>query len=157
MTMKPASILLALAALITPALAVDSHDHQPAVGPNGGRVVEMEGGHAEFFVQPDRKVRVTILDGANKPTAPGEQKVTAIAEAPSGKEKLAFSISDGAFVSETALPEGDGYRVVLQIRAAADAKPENTRIDLHTEICGECKHPEYACTCTGGGHEGHGH
>jgi hypothetical protein len=150
-------IILALIATCTlsVAIAADSHDHKPAAGPNGGRVIEIDGGHAEFFVQPDKKVRITILDEENKAVAPAEQKVSLIAETPTGKAKLAFAVADGAFVSDAAIPGGE-YRVVLQIRANADAKPQNTRIDYNPTICGECKHPEYACTCTGGG-EAHAH
>jgi hypothetical protein len=134
------------------AFAADTHDHKPAAGPSGGRVIEIEGGHAEFFIQPDRKVRVTILDEANKPIAPGGQRITAIAEAPGGKARLTFGRTAEAFVSETALPDGDGYRIVLQIRATESTKPQNTRIDYNPAICEGCKHPEYACTCTGEGH-----
>lgn len=141
---------------LSAAIAADDHDHKPTAGPNGGRVIEIEGGHAEFFIQPDKKVRVTILGEGNKAVAPGEQKVSVVAEAPSGKAKLAFAKTAEAFVSETPLPDGDGYRVVLQIRATDAGKAQNTRIDYHTEVCGECKHPEYACTCAGSG-EAHAH
>ena len=153
--MKHAILTLIAACSLTAAIAADSHDHKPAAGPNGGRVIEIEGGHAEFFVQPDKKIRVTLLDEKNKGVAPADQKVSAVAEAPTGKAKLSFAIADGAFVSEAAIPDGE-YRIVLQIRPNADAKPQNTRIDYNATICGECKHPEYACTCTGGG-EAHAH
>lgn len=138
-------ILLATLTLST--AAADEHDHKRAAGPNGGRIVEIEGGHAEFFVQPDKRARVTILDGAFKAVPPGGQTVAAVAEAPGGKAKLTFAKTTEAFVSEAALPEGDGYRIVLQIRSADSAKPQNTRIDYRTEICGGCKKAEYACAC----------
>ena len=50
-------------------------------------------------------------------------------------------------VSKTPLPEGDGYNVVVQIKAKPDAKPKNFRIKYDTGTCGECKRPQYACTC----------
>ncbi len=136
--------------------AADTHEHHRKAGPNGGRVIELEGGHAEMFVQPDRKIRVTMLDEAFKAITPGEQRVSAVAEAPAGKTRLAFGVENGAFISQTALPAGDGYQIVLQIRAGISAKPQNTRINYRTEICGECKRPEYACTCGTGG-ETHAH
>lgn len=157
--MKPIlSALIAIASILSPAVAADDgHGHDKVVpGPNGGRVIEVEGGHAEFFVQPDKKARVTILDEEKKAVAPAEQKVTLVAEAPAGKTKLDFKVVDGAFVSDAALPEGNGYRLVLQIRANPEAKPQNTRIDYNMSICAECKHPEYACTCAAGG-DAHGH
>lgn len=159
--MKHITALLTAALLATPLLhAADGHDHgKAAAGPNGGRVVEIEGGHAEFFVQPDKKVRITLLSDDLKAQAAAEQVVTATAEAPAGKAKLAFTKSGEFFVSETALPEGDGYRVVLQIKASPEAKPQNFRIDYHAAVCGECKLAEYACTCAGhgGGAGGHAH
>jgi hypothetical protein len=154
-------ILTTLAITTTALFAVDEHGHdKPIPGPKGGRIIEVESGHAEFFVQPDKKVSVTFYGEDMKPVAPGDQTITVIAEAPSGKAKLAFEKAGDAFVSTTTLPEGNGYRVVLQIKATADAKPQNLRIDYHTEICGECKRAEYACICAsegGGSHEGHGH
>jgi hypothetical protein len=140
-------IILALLATCSIALAADTHDHKSVAGPNGGRIIDIESGHAEFFVQPDRKVRVTLLGEDGKAIAPAEQKISAVAEAPAGKTKLAFAIADGAFVSDAALPDGDNYRIVLQFRTTAEAKPQNTRIDYNTAICSECKQVEYACTC----------
>ena len=147
---------LTLIALSTAAFGQDSHD-KPIPGPKGGKIVEAPGGHAEFFVQPDRKVSVTFYGEEMNPTAPADQVVTVIAEAPAGREKLDFEQSGDAFVSTTALPEGEGYRIVLQIKPTADAKPQNTRIDYHTEVCGECNRPEYACICEADSHEGHDH
>jgi len=150
---------ITLISLATFASAQDHHD-KPIPGPKGGKVIETDSGHVEFFVQPDAKVSVTFYDGAMKPVAPAEQVVAVVAEAPSGREKLEFEKSGDAFVSTSPLPKGDDYRVVLQIKSTADAKPQNIRIDYHTEVCGKCNRPEYACICTeeaGGGHDGHGH
>ncbi len=127
----------------------------PFLAQREGRLLEVEGGHAEFLVQPDKKVSITFYDSEMKPAAPGEQVVKLIAEAPSGKATLDFEKTGDAFVSSNALPEGDGYRIVLHIKPTSDAKAQNFRIDYHSEICGECNHPEYACTCPD--HEGHKH
>ena len=140
--------------------AEEGHHHGPIPGPKGGKVFEAEPLHAEFLVNPDRTVTITFYDEAMKPVAPDAQTATVIAEAPAGKTKLELAVRDGALASSEPLPDGEGYRVVVQIRATPDAKPQNFRIDLITAICGECKLPEYACTCENageGGHEGHGH
>lgn len=140
--------LTAFLAITATTFAEDGHSHDKAIpGPKGGRVVEVEGGHAEFFVQPDKKVSITFYGEDMRVIAPAGQSITVIAEAPAGKSKLAFEKTGDAFVSTTTLPEGDGYRVVLQIKATADAKPQNFRMDYHTEICGGCNRAEYACTC----------
>lgn len=150
-----------LALLLTAAAAFAEEGHDKVIpGPKGGKIVEVEGGHAEFFIQPDKKISVTFFGGDMKPLPPAEQALAAIAEAPAGKEKLEFEKTGDAFVSKTALPEGEGYRVVLQVRATADAKPQNFRIDYHAEICGGCNRAEYACVCSSEGgkaHENHGH
>ena len=150
---------LILAATLCVAFAEEGHDHKaPIAGPLGGRVVEVDGGgHAEFFVQPDRKVTVAFYGEDMKPVAPAGQVVKAVAEAPAGKSQIAFEKTGEAFVSTTALPEGDGYRIVLQIKSTLDAKTKNFRIDYHTEICDGCKRAEYACTCSDHGAPGGGH
>ncbi|HEY5742104.1 MAG TPA: hypothetical protein VIS99_06135 [Terrimicrobiaceae bacterium] len=153
-------ILTILTAAATAAFSAEENDHKAISGPKGGKLLETEPLHAEFFVQPDKKVSITFYDESMKPVTPEEQVLKVIAEAPSGKATLAFEKTGDGFVSTTALPEGDGYRVVVQIKPNANAKPQNFRIDYHTEICGECKHPEYACVCeshSGARHEGHAH
>jgi hypothetical protein len=155
------SSTLTLLLMATAVFAEDGHGHDKVIpGPKGGKIVEVEGGHAEFFVQPDKKVSVTFYGEDMKPLPPAEQVVVAIAEAPAGKAKLAFDKTGDAFVSQTTLPEGEGYRVVLQIRSTADAKPQNLRIDYHAEVCAKCNRAEYACVCTSSGEkkdDGHGH
>lgn len=146
---------VALFLIASTAFAEEGHDHNKVIpGPKGGKVVEVEGGHAEFFVQPDKKVSVTFYGEDMKPVPPAEQTVTVIAEAPAGKTKLEFDKTADSLISKEVLPEGDGYRIVLQIRNTADAKPQNFRIEYHTEVCGKCNRAEYACVCTG---DGHGH
>ena len=133
------------------AFAEEAHQHGRVVpGPNGGRIIEVAGTHAEFFVQPDRKARVTFYSEDMMPLPPGEQLISAVAEAPAGKAKLEFDKTSDGFVSRTALPEGEGYRIVLQIKPAADAKAQNFRIDFESKLCGECKMAEYACVCAHG-------
>jgi hypothetical protein len=116
-------------------------------GPKGGRLLDTAPLKAEFFVTADRKAEVIFYDSALKPTAPSSQTVVITAEAKSGRTPLEMEKTATGFVSKAALPEGDPYRVVLQVRATPDAKPQNFRIDLNLDTCGECKRAEYACTC----------
>ena len=116
-------------------------------GPKGGRLLENQAPRAEFLVEKDRTVTITFYDASLKAVPPGEQVVSAIAEPTSGKIKLEFEKKGDVLVSKTALPEGDGYNVVVQIKANPGARPQNFRIKFETHLCGECKRPEYACTC----------
>ncbi len=143
--MKTKSVLLAVAALCS---LVSLHAAEKIVaGPKGGRLLDAEPQKAEFFVNKDRKVEITFYDAALKPVAPGSQVVSITAEPKSGKATLDLEKTPQGFVSKTVLPAGEPYRVVVQVREKADARPKNFRIDLNLEQCGECKHPEYACTC----------
>ena len=130
---------------------------QPIPGPKGGKIVTTEAPHVEFFVEEDRSVTVSFYDKDLKPVAPSGQVVSVIAEAETGRVTLAFGPKAGALVSTAPLPAGDGYRVVVQVRDTAQARPKNYRVDFHDEICGECQRAEYACVCEGGDGHGHGH
>ncbi|MBI2498508.1 MAG: hypothetical protein HYV75_11530 [Opitutae bacterium] len=144
--MKTKSLLLLAALLCTAGLL---HAAKSAAGPSGGRVLSTEPLAVEFFVTPDRKVELTFLDPAGKPAAPGAQAAAVTAEPATGKVALPLERSPHGFVSTTALPAGEPYRVVVQLRAAPGAKPQNFRLDLALSTCGECRHAEYACTCEG--------
>jgi hypothetical protein len=122
------------------------HAHKQQGGPNGGRLLETEP-HAEFFVEKDRNVTIRFFSDALKPVAATEQTVTVLAEAKDGKTKVEFEKVGEALKSKTKLPDGDGYNLVVQVRARADAKPQNFRFKLDLATCGECKRAEYACIC----------
>lgn len=129
---------------------------KPIPGPKGGRILTAEAPHVEFFVQKDRTVAVSFYDKDLKPVAASGQVVNATAEPKTGKVKLEFAAKDGALISTAALPEGDDYTVVVQVRESAGAKPKNYRVSFHDEICAECKRAEYACACDdAGGHKAH--
>ncbi len=117
-------------------------------GPRGGRLLDTAPLKAEFLVTKDRRVEVTFYDGALKPVTPGTQVVAITAEPKSGRLPVEVTKTTHGFASKVALPAAtEPYRVVVQIREKPDARPQNFRIDLNLEICGECKHAEYACTC----------
>lgn len=130
---------------------------KPIPGPKGGRILTSEAPHVEFFVQPDRTVLVSFYDKELMPVVASGQVVTATVEAKSGKATLSFSPKEGALVSTAPLPEGDGYRVVVQVRDSAQAKPKNYRVEYHDEVCDECKRAEYACVCDDAGGDKHDH
>jgi len=137
-------LLFVSLALLLPAAALSA---KPIPGPKGGRIVTTAAPHIELFVSPDHTAVVSFYDAELKPVAPGAQLVTAVAEAPSGKVTLAFAAKDGALVSTAPLPEGEGYRIVLQVRDDAQARPKNYRVEFHAEKCGSCQLAEYACVC----------
>ncbi len=137
------SLLTILALAATPAFA----DAKVKAGPRKGRILELEKQNAEFFVEKDRTISIAFYDAAMKVQPAGDQVVTATAEAPGAKTKLEFEKKGDLLVSKAPLPEGEGYQVVVQAKAGADAKPKNFRIKLQTHICKECSNPEYACTC----------
>jgi hypothetical protein len=118
-----------------------------AAGPKGGRLLQTDYPRPEFFVEKDRTVTITFYDANLKPVPPTTQTVTVIAEPKSGKETLDFEKKGDALVSRTPLPEGEGYNVVVQVKAKPDARPQNFRIKFDTHTCGECKRAEYACIC----------
>lgn len=124
-------------------------------GPKGGKILTKTAPHAEFFVTKDHKVVVTFYDAELKPVAAKEQSVVVIAEAKDGKKKIEFETADGALVSKQPLPAGDKYQVVVQLKEKAAAKPVNYRVAFNESPCGECKRPEYACTCDESGEGEH--
>ena len=143
MKLKNAIVLaaaLGLAASLTAAEKI-------VAGPKGGKLLETSAQKTEFFVNKDRKVEINFYDAALKPIAPGAQVVTVTAEPKSGRQQLEFDKTATGFVSKTKLPEGDPYRVVVQLRDNADARPQNFRVEFNLEKCGECKLSEYACIC----------
>ncbi len=146
----------AILAIIALAVSTVALVAKPIPGPKGGRILTTDAPHAEFFVEKDRSVVVSLYDKDMKPLAVSGQVVSATAEAKTGKVKLDFIEKNGALVSTAPLPEGDDYNVVVQIRDNATARPKNYRVLFHDEVCDECKRAEYACICDDAG-KGHDH
>ena len=142
--MKTLLHILAITALaVVPALA----DKSVKAGPRNGRVLEMSGQNAEFFVEKDRTISIAFYDAGMKAQPAAAQVVTATAEAPGGKTKLEFEKKGNLLVSQAPLPAGEGYTVVVQVKADAETKPKNFRIPLVLHTCKGCSNPEYACIC----------
>jgi hypothetical protein len=148
MLMKINKLKLLTAALFAAfTLTSTSAADKVEAGPRGGRLLQTDAPRPEFFVEKDRTVSIAFYDANKKKVPAAAQVVTAVAEAKSGKAKLEFEKKGDLLVSKSPLPEGNGYTVVVQYRANAEAKPQNFRIPLNTETCGGCKFAEYACTC----------
>jgi hypothetical protein len=143
-TMKTKSVMLLAAAFCA---AATLNAEKIAAGPKGGRLLNAEPLRAEFVVGADRKAEVRFYDATLKPAAPDAQAVAITAEPASGRVKLEVVKTADGFVTKDALPAGEPYRVVVQIRSQAEAKPQNFRIDLNLGNCGGCSRAEYACTC----------
>lgn len=143
--MKMKTLLLTVAAL-SGLVSLHAAD-KIVLGPKGGRLLETTSHKTEFFVNADRKAEINFYDASLKPVTPSAQVVTVTAEPKGGRTPLELEKTATGFVSKGKLPEGDPYRVVVQVRENADAKPQNFRVAFNLEKCGECHNPEYACTC----------
>ena len=140
--------LLTLAGVLCAGLiTLHAADKKHLGGPKGGRLLEKTEPKAEFHLEKNHTVTITFYDAALKPVPVAGQSVTVIADAKGGKATVAFEKKGDVLVSKTKLPEGDGYNLVVQFKQTADAKPQNLRFKLETQICDSCKRAEYACTC----------
>ena len=136
-------ILIASAAL---GFAAENHGHEHKPGPHGGKLLEAENGHVEFFVLPDRKAEVFLYDEAMKPVATGDGQLAVTTGTREKQEKLAVEKKETFFVT-AALPAGSGYWVILQWKPTPDASAKTLRVKYLEGTCSGCKLPEYACTC----------
>jgi hypothetical protein len=139
--------LLRLLALTALAITVATAHEKVAAGPNKGRLLTVVEPHAEFLVTAERKVQITFVGEDGKPVAPADQVVTVTAGDRSAPTKLTFTKTGNVLLSDTALPAGNDFPAVVQIKITPDAKPVYARFNLNTSVCGECKNAEYACTC----------
>jgi hypothetical protein len=156
--MKPSKLLTAIAALTLASYALPlhadekkhdhghDHDHIEA-GPNGGRVLHAVEPHLEFFVTEDRKVQISALNDEGKVIPIEAQSVKITAGDRSAPTILTFAKSGDTLVSDVALPEGNDFPLVIQLKATADAKAVIEKFNLNLEQCPTCKNKEYACTC----------
>lgn len=138
----------ALIALVTlPVTALAEEAKEVEAGPRRGRLLATDYPRPEFFVEKDHTVSVKFYDKDKKVVKPTDQEITVIAS-DKKKKKLKLEKKGDALVSKEKLPKGDGYNLVVQVRAKAKAKPKNFRFFFLNHICGgSCKNPEYACTC----------
>ncbi len=160
MKTKTTLLLAALVVAFTAPLALTHADEKkPAAaakasskveaGPRKGRILAVGEPKAEFFVEADKTVSIKFYDKDNKVVAPATQAVTATVDAKGKKTKLEFATKGDALVSSAKIPDGNGNPIVVQVKTAVDAKPQNFRFKLDLTTCAECSNPEYACTCEG--------
>jgi len=144
--MKLAIITLALT--VSAFAAEPAHDHsKKQAGPSGGRLITEVEPHAEFFVNKDKKVEIRFVDEANKVVAPAGQTVSVVMGDRSAPTKLTFAQDGDKLVSDGAIPEGDDYPAVVQIKVTPDAKTVTEKFNLNLSDCPECDYKEYACIC----------
>lgn len=120
---------------------------KPIAGPKGGKLLDNAAPRAEFVIGADRRVTVNFYDAQLKPVPASGQVVAVTAEPKSGKVTLTMEAKDGSFASKEPLPDGEGYNLTVQLKATAEATPQNFRLVLDLHDCGGCKLKEYACTC----------
>jgi hypothetical protein len=146
---SPKSIINALRAAVTVILlaVAPAHAEKLEAGPNGGRLVGAAPDQAELLISPEGIATITFLDAEKKPTAPGDRTVALFAQLDSGRKEIELERKGDAFVTKEALPQPEGYLLVVQTRSAPGAKPTNTRARYEMHVCGGCKLREYACTC----------
>ncbi len=128
------------------------HDDEKIKAPHGGRMIELDSYHVEFYATSERIIEVRFYDRNMKPVQLDQAEIQVVAQADSGSEKYTLSPGNEAFVSDRPLPEGEGYNLVLRIKTDADSSFKNIRFKFDPSICSGCKLGEYACTC-----EGHNH
>lgn len=116
-------------------------------GPNGGKLVGGPPDQAEVVISEAGFLSVVFLDEQLKP-APAEARLVAVfAQLDQGRQEVAMKREGEQWVSEAPLPLPEGYTLVVQIRAQAEARPVNVRIQYLMHECGGCSLMEYACTC----------
>ncbi len=141
------TVLTFVSMLFAGLTTLNAAENAHRAGPKGGRLLESTDPAAEFTLESNHTATITFYDSALKPVPASGQAVTVIADANGEKQTVEFEPKGDSLVSKTALPEGDGYSIVVQFKASADAKPQNFRFKLETHICDGCKLQEYACTC----------
>jgi hypothetical protein len=161
--MKTTNVTLTAMALLTPFLFAEEkghegHDHDDhsekthadvatITGPNEGRILTSTEPHAEFFITPERKVKITFVDGNGKAISPEEATISAIGGSRSAPTRMTFAKDGDSFISDKALPEGKLVPIILQIKVAPDADNVTEKFSVDFADCPTCKHLEYACTC----------
>ena len=144
--MKRRLLLLQLIALCTFGIVSALGHGQAETGPNGGRILEFskdESVHGELTVK-DGKFHIALLDKAMKPIAIKEQTLTITTGDRDKPEKLAVQKEGDQFVAPAVQA---GQWAIFQFRQTAKAKPVTARVEYDTKECGECKKPEWLCSC----------
>jgi len=123
-------------------------DHEKVqAGPNGGRILHGVEPHLEFLVTEDRKVRITAVDDENEAIPIAAQSVRVIGGDRTNPTRLSFEKEGDVLVSDSTVPEGENFPVVVQIKPTPDAKTVLEKFQVNLEDCPTCEYREYACVC----------
>lgn len=141
------SILLAIVVLPFFNAAEDHDKAKKEIGPNGGRVVTSVTPHYEFFVTPEKKVKITFLGEDGKAVPAKDQVITAVGGDRAAPTRLTFARDGDSLLSDKPLPEGNELPIVVQVKVTPDAKAVTEKFTVNLANCPECQHAEYACTC----------
>ena len=142
------STLLKLILAITLAAIPSAFAHQDIkIGPNGGRIFALESKNIPQMEvgTKDGKFVIHLLDSAGRPLPIGERILTVTAGARSKPETLVVERGERTFIA--AIPKGDEFPVVFQLRETKGAKALTARMNYDGKTCGECKKPEWLCSC----------
>jgi hypothetical protein len=141
MTKKLTTLLLALSATFA------SGHGEIELGPNEGRILEFsdnETMHGELTKKEDGKLHIALLDKDMKPVKVETQTLTATAGV--RQKPVALEVTkdaDGFTLTEP----GAGEWLIVQFKESPDAKAVTARVHYDTKVCGECKNPEWLCSC----------
>ena len=142
------STLLKLVVAIIFAATPAALAHQDIkIGPNGGRLFPLESkATPQMEVSAkDGKFVIHLLDSAGRPVPIGERSLTVTAGSRSNPKKLVVEKAETTFAA--AIPKGDEFPVVFQLRETTGAKPLTARMNYDGKACGECNKPEWLCSC----------
>ena len=116
------------------------------LGPNKGRILEFstnESMHGEVTLK-DGKLHIAVLDKDMKPVKVEAQTLTATAGTREKPVKLEVAKDEKGFT--VSAPKDDEW-LIVQYKDSADAKPITARLHYDTTVCGDCKSPEWLCSC----------
>jgi hypothetical protein len=116
------------------------------LGPNKGRILEFstnESMHGEVTLK-DGKLHIAVLDKDMKPVKVEAQSLTATAGTREKPAKLEVAKDEKGF---TLPAPKDGEWLIVQYKENPAAKPITARLHYDTKVCGECKSPEWLCSC----------
>lgn len=141
------------------------HDHSShtnklnvrKAGPSGGRVLHKVEPHLEFFVTQDRKVQVTALNDSLKPIPFESQVIKITGGVRTNPISMNLVKQGNVMISDSAIPAGDDFPLVVQVKANSEAKSVYEKFTLNMSKCPTCIYLEYACTCDHGHGENDDH
>ncbi|MBL8673938.1 MAG: hypothetical protein JNL07_03545 [Rhodospirillales bacterium] len=118
--MRYAFAFLAFAALGAAAAAMAQHSHSHAAkGPNGGRMQDVAGVHAELLTAGST-VTINVFDEANKPLDAKGYTASALVVAGANRETVVLAPSGGnALKGEAKAPIASGAAITLVLKTAA--------------------------------------